>query len=100
MAQQPEPVVLSGRLDKSLSRWLLLIPHCIVSAVLMFASFLLGSSAFRSILFTGKYLRGIFYFNVGVLWWMWRVEIYGLYALGTDKYALLRLDIPSEQSTQ
>lgn len=92
MAQQTEPVVLSGRLDEPLSRWLwlikwlLLIPHYIVIAVLMFVAFLLGIVAFFSILFTGKYPRGIFDLNVGVLRWVWRVEFYGLYALGTDKY--------------
>ncbi|MDA1216481.1 MAG: DUF4389 domain-containing protein, partial [Chloroflexi bacterium] len=80
------------RLDEPLSRWLwlikglLLIPHYIVIAVLMFVAFLLGIIAFFSILFTGKYPQGIFDFNVGVLRWMWRVEFYGIYALGTDKY--------------
>jgi hypothetical protein len=92
VAQQTEPVVLSGSLDEPLSRWLwlikwlLLIPHYVVIAVLLFIGAILGIIAFFAILFTGKYPRGIFDFNVGVLRWVWRVEFYGLYGLGTDKY--------------
>ena len=47
---------------------------------------LLTIVAFFAILFTGKYPRGIFDFNVGVMRWTWRVGFYGYEALATNKY--------------
>ena len=86
------PVALTGRLDPELSRWLwvvkwiLAIPHYIVLAFLWLAFLILWVVAFFAILFTGRYPRGIFDFNLGVLRWTWRVGFYSYWALGTDRY--------------
>lgn len=67
------PVSVRGELTEPpsnalwLIKWLLAIPHYIILSFLLIAFLVAWVIAFFAILFTGKYPKGLFDFNVGVL---------------------------------
>jgi len=98
MESKAYPVNIKGELTLPPNRWiwifkwLLAIPHYFLLFPMCMAFFGGCVIAFFAILFTGKYPKGLFYFNAGILRWLWRVGFYSYQALGTDKYPPFGID--------
>jgi hypothetical protein len=86
------PLTFKAELTEPLSpalwlvKWLLLIPHFFVLPFLWVGFAFSWIVALFAILFTARYPRGLFDYNVGVMRWTWRVAFYCYQALGTDQY--------------
>ena len=101
----PYPLAFKGELDEPLSQLLwsvkvfLLVPHFVVLLFLFLGFALAWAISLFAILFTGRYPRRLFDFNLGVLRWTWRVWFYGLGAGATDRYppfTLKAVDYPAD----
>lgn len=106
-AHAPAEIVrVRGDFD-SPSRWLWLVKWCVLAVphypilILLYLVYpILTVVAGVAILFTGRYPRPIFDFNVGVLRWSWRVMNYRFPMNSTDRYPPFTLaarpDYPGE----
>ena len=68
-----------------LVKWFLAIPHYFILIFLGIAAFIVVIIAWFAILFTGRYPRALFDFNVGVTRWGYRVQAYAFLMI-TDRY--------------
>ena len=75
---------------KPLYKWFLAIPHIIILCFLEIGVVLCSVFVWFSILFTGRYPKGVFDFVEGVLRWSLRVTAYAI-LLTTDEYPPFRL---------
>ena len=73
-----------------LVKWLLAIPHYIVLYVLSIVVLVVTVIAWFAILFTGRFPRALFDFNLGVSRWNVRLAAY-MFMLATDRYPPFRL---------
>jgi Domain of unknown function (DUF4389) len=73
-----------------LVKWFLAIPHYVVLAFLYLGAFFVVIGAWFSILFTGRYPRGLFDYVEGVFRWHNRVVGYA-FILVTDRYPPFQL---------
>ncbi len=71
-------------------KWILLIPHYIVGVILLVLALVVVIAAWFIILFTGRYPRPFFDFEVGVSRYWLRISAYG-FLLITDRYPPFRL---------
>jgi hypothetical protein len=67
-------------------KWFLAIPHWFILAFLWLGFLVVSIIAFFAILFTARYPKGLFRYNVGVLRWTWRVVYFATSGIGTDRY--------------
>jgi len=89
-SKPPHPVLFGVEYPERLSRWktllrlILAIPQLIVVYVLQLVFGVLTFIAWFAILFTGRYPRGLFDFNVGVL--RWSANVWAYIALLRDEH--------------
>jgi len=90
LRKPPHPVLFGVEYKERQSRWktflrlILAIPQLIVVYLLQVALGVMTMIAWFAILFTGRYPRGLFNFNVGIL--RWQANVYAYVALLCDEY--------------
>ncbi|MCY4108621.1 MAG: DUF4389 domain-containing protein [Chloroflexi bacterium] len=71
-------------------KWLLVIPHMIILAVLAVGVLIVSVIAWLAVLTSGRYPQGLFTFVEGTLRWSFRAAAYA-FMLTTDRYPPFRL---------